>query len=152
MVALEGAVEQVRREDIPALAAHLLERALRAHGAPARCAEALRLLEPHLQGYGWPGNVREMENVLERVAVLYGDAAFDASIGAADLRAIVPELFVGDASTDAPARLVSMRRRDERRHIERVLRECGGNQSEAARRLGIGRTTLWRKLSGHGAS
>jgi propionate catabolism operon transcriptional regulator len=135
-----------RPEDVPLLASRLLERALRAHGAADRLEDALRLIGPHLQRHAWPGNVRELENVLERVAVLHAGAGGGA-IGASDLRAIVPELFVASDAGDGRGRLPSMRRRDERRHIERVLRECGGNQSEAARRLGIGRTTLWRKLS-----
>jgi ActR/RegA family two-component response regulator len=43
---------------------------------------------------------------------------------------------------------VTLLDREEQQHVLRTLRECGGNRSEAARRLGIGRTTLWRKLAG----
>jgi propionate catabolism operon transcriptional regulator len=137
---------QERRGDIPAIAAHLLEGALRRHGAPERLHEALRLLLPLLTSYDWPGNVRQMENVLERVAVLYGDEEVAASIDARQLRFVVPELFRERGGVDGKRGLAAVRQESEEAQIRRVLLECGGNRTRAARRLGIGRTTLWRKL------
>ena len=134
-----------RREDIPALAAHLLAGALRRHGAPDRHRQALRLLLPLLMAYEWPGNVREMENVLERAAVLFCDEAA-GTIDAHQLGLIVPELFRDRRGGGAGHGLAALRQETEEAQIRRVLGECGGNRSEAARRLGIGRTTLWRKL------
>jgi propionate catabolism operon transcriptional regulator len=58
---------------------------------------------------------------------------------------VVPELFAPGPRPKGQG-LRGLRRADERAHALRVLAECGGNQGEAARRLGIGRTTLWRKL------
>jgi len=95
--------------------------------------------------YPWPGNVREMENVLERVAVLVGDEAA-GGIDARQLRLVVPELFRERGGGDGVRGLAAVRQESEAAQIQRVLRECGGNRTEAARRLGIGRTTLWRKL------
>ncbi len=137
-----------RREDIPVIAEHLLERALHRHGAAAWREQALALLLPRLQGYSWPGNVREIENVLERVAVLYADPEAAATIEPAQLSAIVPELFLGAAPVGQEMSLKALRQESDKARILRVVEECGGNQTEAARRLGIGRTTLWRRLNG----
>ncbi len=134
-----------RREDIPAIAEHLLDAALRRHGALDRRRQALRLLIPLLIAYAWPGNVREMENVLERVAVLFADEGWGA-VDVQQLRLVVPELF-RDAGAGGRRALAAVRRESEEAQIGRVLRECGGNRAEAARRLGIGRTTLWRRLA-----
>ncbi len=134
-----------RREDVPLLAEHLLAAALARHGAPAASrARALALVGRRLRGYGWPGNVRELENVLERVAVLLADRG-TGEVTERELRGIVPELFRAGRRAGSQG-LRGLRRADEREHVLRVLAECAGNQGEAARRLGIGRTTLWRKL------
>ena len=137
-----------RREDIPLLAEHLLRAALARHGSADALERALAAILPRLAGHAWPGNVRELENVLERVAVLF--AAADAHGPLEDeLRTVIPELHAR-RTRKAPdvEGLRGMRRADERAHVLRVLAECEGNQVEAARRLGIGRTTLWRKLRG----
>ncbi len=134
-----------RTEDMTAIAADLLRRALLRHGAHGAHARAMSLILPRLAGYAWPGNVRELENVMERVAVLFADRDADAKVGDDELRAVVQELFEDDPPP-APTDLKSARGTQERDLIDRVLREVGGNQSEAARRLGIGRSTLWRRL------
>jgi propionate catabolism operon transcriptional regulator len=139
-----------RPEDVAPVAVHLLDGALARHGAPGRTGaperreRALAVLAPRLRAYPWPGNVRELENVMERVAVLLADPGA-AEVDERDLAAIVPELFERRPRGD-PDSLRSARRADEREHVLRVLAECDGNQSRAARKLGIGRTTLWRKL------
>jgi propionate catabolism operon transcriptional regulator len=137
---------EARREDIPAIAAHLLRGALHRHGAPGRHAQILRSLLPLLVRYPWPGNVREMENVLERVAVLFADVATADPMDARQLKLVAPELFQGNEAARKGS-LKAERQGVEEAQILRVLRDCGGNQTEAARRLGIGRTTLWRRLS-----
>ncbi|MBI5067832.1 MAG: propionate catabolism operon regulatory protein PrpR [Deltaproteobacteria bacterium] len=129
-----------RREDIPALAAELLGRALARHGAGGFRERALALLLPRLRAHDWPGNVRELENVVERVAVLCGGLAGGEALSAAHLRAVAPELYGGAEEEPAGARAVGPE------EIRRALAACGGNQSAAARKLGIGRTTLWRRL------
>jgi propionate catabolism operon transcriptional regulator len=139
-----------RPGDVDDIAAEILRRALVRHGAPGMHALALAAVLPRLRSYGWPGNVRELENVLERVALLYADDTSRA-VGDDELAAVMPELFepVGAAPSPAPSRdLRAARAAREREHVERVLAECRGNQSEAARRLGIGRSTLYRKLAG----
>jgi propionate catabolism operon transcriptional regulator len=149
-----------RGADVAEIASDLLKRALLRHGAADAHRRALALVLPRLQGYGWPGNVRELENVLERVAVLFADPKARVP-GEDDLRALMPELDPGAAAPGGPAGpakpgelaapeptgdLRAARAAQERAHVERVLAECRGNGAEAARRLGIGRTTLYRKL------
>ncbi|HSN15711.1 MAG TPA: propionate catabolism operon regulatory protein PrpR [Anaeromyxobacteraceae bacterium] len=143
-----------RREDVGPIASELLRRALLRHRRPEALGDALALLGPHLERHDWPGNVREMENVLERVAVLFAGRPVGAAVGLAALAEVLPELFAGPASPDAaaarPAGLRATRRAQERAHILRVVEECGGNHTAAAKRLGIGRSTLWRKLGSEG--
>jgi transcriptional regulator, propionate catabolism operon regulatory protein len=139
-----------RPGDVAAIAAEILKRALVRHGAPGMLAMALAALLPRLEAYAWPGNVRELENVLERVALLFADDT-SAAVGDDELAAVMPELFESSPAAETPASpsrdLRAAREAREREHVLRVLAECRGNQSEAARRLGIGRSTLYRKLA-----
>jgi DNA-binding NtrC family response regulator len=122
-----------RPEDIPLLVRHFARRA--AAGREVRVSpEALHALRV----YGWPGNVRELENALERAVLL----AKSGTVGPEHLPA---ELAAG-AATDSPfASLEEM----ERQHIQRVLRHTK-DYEEAARLLGIDRSTLWRKREKYG--
>ena len=151
-----------RPEDVATIAASILQRGLLRQGTPGAHPQALALVAPHLVRHRWPGNVRELENVLERVAVLYADRDASAPVQQAELRAVLPELFedappgrddgapepAPPAGSAAPAPdLRQVRDEQDRAYIEQVVRQCGGNQSAAAKRLGISRSTLWRKLS-----
>jgi propionate catabolism operon transcriptional regulator len=134
-----------RREDVPLIAAEILDAVLRRHRAARSRDVALEQLGPRLTAYSWPGNVRELENVLERAAVLYADA--DGAVDERELRNVIPELFGKRRRGGADGQtLRSVRNGNDREHVLRVLADCGGDQAEAAKRLGIGRTTLWRKL------
>ena len=122
-----------RREDILPIACHLLaeERGdLRGFTERAKA----RLL-----AYAWPGNVRELQNAVKHGAALATGALIDEP----DL----PEelLAASQAAPVEPAPLRSLAD-VERDHILRVLDACAGSQVEAARVLGVGRNTLWRKL------
>ena len=140
---------RVRSVDVEA---DLLHRALLRLGAAGLQSRLVALLDPHLKAYGWPGNVRELENVIERVAVFFADRDAAGRVGEEELRAVVPELFAGrEVPDEAPladgaATFRASRDAHDKAVIKRVLEECGGNQTEAARRLGVGRSTLWRKL------
>lgn len=129
-----------RREDIPALVAHFLGAALE----PARRDEVLAKWLPALSAYSWPGNIRELENVAERLTVFCGE---ELASNEALLRSVVPELFE-DRGMAPAADLKGASRSRELAHIRQVLADCGGDRGEAAKRLGISRTTLWRKLKG----
>ena len=99
--------------------------------------------------YPWPGNVRELKNVLERAAIL----AFDNQpLTLDDLPAEfqqLPAALPGTPPTPLSASARSLRA-VEAQHIGTVLREAGGNKMEAARQLGIGVKTLYRKIEEYG--
>lgn len=121
-----------RREDIPLLAAHFLTGIGTDAGARPRLAPAaLDALREH----DWPGNVRELRNLLRRAVLLAGGA----DIGPEHLQPAVRHGAL-------PSREAPDLREVERHHMGDVLRSVGGNQSEAARRLGIDRGTLRRRL------
>jgi DNA-binding NtrC family response regulator len=132
-----------RAEDLPLLARELLDRiADELARPPAQVGpRALRAL----QEYGWPGNVRELRNVLERAALLCRDRTIDEG----DLR------FLGGAAEPSPAPSGDARPRSdtsltleevERRHIAAVLEEEGGRVEATARRLGVPRSSLYKRL------
>ena len=126
-----------RREDLPALAEHFLARAATKLGRELRLSPAA--LERLLR-YPWPGNVRELENAIERAAIL----AHSASVEPDDLP---PHVSAGLQLGPSPAlpQQITLAQA-ERIHILQTLERFGGNHSGAAEALGIGRTTLWRKL------
>ncbi|MCE2885474.1 MAG: sigma-54 dependent transcriptional regulator [Planctomycetaceae bacterium] len=159
-----------RPADIEALALHFLAR--KAAEARRTCLgftpDAMRAL----RAYHWPGNVRDLENAIERAVVL----GRDARIGVGDLPERVmrtratsaPTLSTHDAqaertmprlpATEAGAprsannstaerpELCETMRASERRRIVEALDECAGNRTRAARALGIDRSTLYRKM------
>jgi propionate catabolism operon transcriptional regulator len=135
-----------RGEDVALIAEELLKRALLRHGAPEMLRRALGPLLPRLRAYGWPGNVRELENVLERVALLFADPETGPRPAERDLRGVVPELYEGGFEPASRTDLRTTRDSRDRSHVRRVIEECGGNAAEAARKLGISRSTLYRKL------
>ncbi len=136
-----------RHGDVAAIAGELLRRALARHGVPGAHGRALSRVLPRLEPYGWPGNVRELENVLERVAVLFADGAISDAQLDLELATALPELFEEAPAAAPQPGLRATRQASELAEVERVVAECGGNLSEAARRLGVGRSTLYRKLA-----
>ena len=125
---------RARREDIPDLVTHFVQRHARDLGRrpPAVGNDAMR----RLIEYDWPGNVREMSNLIERALILCsGD-----TIGPEHLPG---ELF-GDATT--PTDLRSAVQQFERTHITTVLSTVGGSRERAASLLGVDPATLYRKL------
>jgi DNA-binding NtrC family response regulator len=130
-----------RREDIPLLVDHFLQRYSREFNKRVQgiAPEALAAL----QEYRWPGNVRELQNMLERLVVLL-DAPW------IQLRDLPLELMVPDQASRAQALdTLPLRRalaRFERDVVVRVLERVRWNQSEAARLLGLHRNTLVAKL------
>jgi two-component system response regulator HydG len=129
-----------RREDVPALVEHILERARRRNPRAA----ARRFAQPAvdlLAAYSWPGNVRELENVIERVVVL----ARVEEVGGAELVRLAPQLAGEAPALELPSdQLVTLREMDDR-YIAWVLSRCGGNKTRAAAVLGIDVSTLHRR-------
>ena len=131
-----------RREDIPLLAQHFLDRAAPVMGKPVRriSEEALGLLK----AYDFPGNVRELENIVERgVAICQGDT-LEAAHLPDDLRDLSIRAF-----RRRDGRVIPLEEQ-ERDYILWVLEEAHGNQTLAAQMLGIDRVSLWRKLKKYG--
>jgi len=127
-----------RREDIPALVEALLETlAASVPPVPTISPAALRLLQSH----DWPGNVRELRAVLEASAI--------RSTGGPriDVQHLPPSVRAPRPPQDRyrPAGVV-----DERTTITEALRAAGGVRARAADLLGMGRTTLWRKMKAYG--
>jgi len=129
-----------RREDIPRLARHFLERfAAREGRAPLTLdREAFAALLSH----SFAGNIRELENLLEGAATL----ARGNVVRVEDLQWLPDRSWSPLAADAAPVtdELPNLRLLEER-HIRRVLKLAGGNKTRAARLLGISRRTLYRK-------
>jgi DNA-binding NtrC family response regulator len=149
VVAIEMPPLRQRPADVPALAQHFLHRFAREHGRPARhfTPAALRAL----QGASWPGNVRQLENVVERAVVFAADETIDLPELPLDL---VREGSLAQPPADAPGAAVEPLRialgAAEKRLLEQALRHCEGNRERAAKVLGINRSTLFAKLRRHG--
>jgi two-component system, NtrC family, response regulator AtoC len=122
-----------RGSDVIELAEHFLHN-LPSPNAPRALSEAAKQA---LLAYSWPGNVRELENGIRAAMALSHGKTLEAS----ELPARVREAHKSRAESSR-VDLDAL----ERAHIERVLRETGGNRSEAARQLGIDRVTLYRKM------
>jgi transcriptional regulator with PAS, ATPase and Fis domain len=127
-----------RAEDVPALAEQILE-GLAARWGYARIALSADASEA-LAGHSWPGNIRELRNVLERAVLLSGSPVIERR----DLR------FEAAEPTAAPYDLDRTLIEVERQHIERVLRAEGGRVEAAAKRLGIPRSSLYQKIKRFG--
>lgn len=112
--------------------------------APGRSLRLAPGLTQAMAGYRWPGNLRQLRNALQTACALLDDG--ESEIGwtqlpddlAADLRAVGASRTVVDETADL--RTVSAHA------VRRTMQACAGNRSEAARRLGISRNTLYRKL------
>jgi DNA-binding NtrC family response regulator len=135
VVAIELPPLRERREDIPALVDHFLT--TRQLG-PARCQVHPDAMQA-LLAYGWPGNIRELANVLERAQILAeGHVITPDDLPETVLAAPAP----AEAAAANPDSLDAL----ERRHVQEVLRREKGNKLRAAKALGISRRALYRLL------
>jgi len=136
---------RTRREDIPELLRHFVDKVSRAEGrAPALILpEAVEVL----RAYDFPGNVRELENLVERAVALSGDRPISAELFADHLRRPEPP---GSVPAELPAEGISL---DgvlaslERRLLEQAIEAAGGVKTEAAKLLGISFRSLRYRLS-----
>ncbi|MGE5206410.1 MAG: sigma-54-dependent transcriptional regulator [Chlamydiota bacterium] len=126
-----------RREDIPLLVKHFLQHFnLKNERQVSIDPEAVR----RLQEMNWPGNVRELENTVNRLAIFAPTGQISRADVESETRRAQENLHP-DVEAPVPDRLVEL----EREHIVRILKQTHGNKSEAARRLGIERKTLYKK-------
>jgi two-component system response regulator HydG len=149
-----------RREDIPALAMHFLERTQKESGVDRSFSDTtLRLMAD----YDWPGNVRELENAIERACALSSGPVLhmgDLPTQLQDFRmqrvAVVTEagedeagvdrMIVGEAGKNGIVSIAEL----EKQAILGTIRQLKGDKLMAAKLLGIGKTTLYRKLKEYG--
>ena len=137
-----------RREDIRLLAEHYLMEYKEQFETRADhfTEDAMTLLS----SYPFMGNIRELRNIVERISVTAQDTAVqvldvEESLGLGEYdRQIQTAGQVGRIQDQAAA--PAYIRNIQKEEIERLLKECGYNKSEVARRLGLNRTTLWRKM------
>ena len=130
---------RVRKHDIPLLAAHFLTNRMKARVKPTISTRAMEVL----MDYDWPGNIRELENVLERAAILCRNNLIepqDLSLPNAPMSLPVGTISDQKIGTAIPLKEI------ERLHIEGVLRSFRGNKAESAKILGISLKTLYTKI------
>lgn len=132
-----------RKEDLPLLAAHFIGIQNRKTGKAIRgvSAEAMRIL----MDYAWPGNVRELENAVEHAFVLCSDGEIDVF----DLPVEIRQCEYRPFPSPAPDPYGPFRGRREaptREVLLDLLHECGWNKAEAARRIGMSRTAVWKYM------
>jgi Nif-specific regulatory protein len=138
-------------DDIVDLAAHFVDQfARRYRKPPLRLAEAAL---PALTGYTWPGNVRELENTIERAVVMCAGQVIgikDLGLEPRRLSGVIEVPDTANHAADDAVQLPGNLTLDEaeRRYARAVLARCDGNQSAAARLLGISRNKLARLLKG----
>jgi transcriptional regulator with PAS, ATPase and Fis domain len=126
-----------RGADIPNLAAHFLGRACAARGV--RAAGISRAALAALAAYDWPGNIRQLEKEMGRAALFLDDGEL------LETSQLQEEIVSGAPAGDGDD-LKGALERAERSHVERVLAACGGDVPAAAERLGVGVSTLYRRM------
>jgi DNA-binding NtrC family response regulator len=127
-----------RTEDILPLARYFTERLLQRMKLERLTLDAACL--PVLERYPWPGNVRELENAMERAAVMCDDGRIRVEHLPPGI--VQPDKLAGRELAGTSRTLSEV----ERDYVIAVLRAADGNRTRAAKTLGIGATTLWRKL------
>ena len=143
VVALNVPTLKGRKEDIPLLAQHFLEM------FSSKNKKNIKGFTPQsmekLVKYSWPGNVRELMNAVERAVVLSRSEYIDAE----ELALLMEDSLCGSDQLSLPGNMPL--NEVEKRSILEAINICGGNKSEAARRLGITRKTLRKKLDNYGS-
>ncbi len=133
-----------RKEDIPLLITHFLEKYRHSLAKTVRGLSSDAMAA--LFAYPWPGNVRELEHAIQHALVFTQGSYITAQDLPVDIRP-TGLLALLQQEIDADPKCISAR---ERTLIAQALQETGGNRTQAAKRLGISRTTLWRKLRAYG--
>ena len=128
-----------RRADIPLLVAHYAQYYARKYGRQELAVPADTMTR--LQNYRWPGNVRELKHAVERAVIMSDSGTFP-----------VDNIVLPAASAAPASAFASTLNLDEleKQAIERALAQYQGNLTRAAQALGLGRTTLYRKMARHG--
>jgi DNA-binding NtrC family response regulator len=146
-----------RKQDIPQLIGHFLEQG-RAAGLPA--FEPSPEVMDALLAHDWPGNVRELKNCIEQMAAMYSEGAQEAALPSAVLYrressalrhlSVAVDDLPADEFRLAPVSPVIPIPQVQKQAISNALAVTSGEKGKAARLLGIGRTTLYRKMKEYG--
>ena len=96
----------------------------------------------HLQNYDWPGNIRELKNIMERMVVLTTEPQLTLAQVPEDIRNPQQNLSHTPSAAGHGHNLTAM----EKEYIRQALKNAAGNKSLAAQKLGISRRTLYRKI------
>jgi DNA-binding NtrC family response regulator len=145
-----------RTEDVEVLLHHFLDKL----SSPIRTIERVDpAILPALRAYAWPGNVRELRNVVESALALGSGPVLGWDDLPPEIRGEPPPAagpalpLMADPEPperDLTIEIARARERSTQREIEAALLATGGNRSQAAERLGISRTTLWRRMQALG--
>jgi transcriptional regulator with PAS, ATPase and Fis domain len=130
-----------RREDMPLLVDHFILKTCQKHGRPVSAPSPL-LLEI-LTGYDWPGNIRELENVMERLVVLSNEPLLGTAMLPEKLFCSVPQPSIADQEMTFEGAVAAFKKR----LISSAIQAEGGVKSAAARRLGISRSYLHKLIT-----
>jgi two-component system response regulator HydG len=134
-----------RKEDIPQLGAHFLKELAKRYGKPVPKVAAG--VWKAFEGYDWPGNVRELKNLLENMLLLDLDGELTLDDLPEDAGVKPHGISGGSPSHSGSDQLVGRPMEDvERYYMEKALELTKGNREEAAKMLGIGERTLYRKI------
>jgi len=153
VVAIDLPPLRERREDIAKLADFFLQKLSRRTGrrAPKLTVQALTAM----LAYNWPGNIRELENVMEAAFYTSHDRKIPLSLLPTQLSQTdntSPESLVSLGIIQATGSLKDQLNQAEKNIIKAVLIECGDNRTRAAKQLGISKSTFYEKLDKHGIS
>jgi DNA-binding NtrC family response regulator len=127
-----------RKEDLPLLQKYFVERFAQQYGKQIR--GITRRAQLRMAAYSWPGNIRELENVIGNAAMMTQGSTIDVD----DLPELLKETTSIGSGTDEE--MLSLQEL-QNRHVARVLERVGGNKARAAEILGISRTTIYEMLS-----
>ncbi|MEO0531447.1 MAG: sigma-54 dependent transcriptional regulator [Planctomycetota bacterium] len=134
-----------RREDVPLLVDHFLKLHSRRHNKKVKSVSPAA--RRRLMAYDWPGNVRELKNAIESMVVVDMDGVLDLDDLPEQFSGLTPGEEVTFSSGGSLAELVGKTMSDlEGMFIAETLKVTGGNREEAAKMLGIGERTLYRKI------
>ena len=125
-----------REDDILPLAHRFMARCLSKLGSEHDCRKLLAPIVDRLIGYPWRGNVRELENICERLAMFFSQYTRVEDVDYSCLALDCPELFFSNVLRSVPME----------QQIRDALAVANGNREKAARALGISRATLWRRM------
>jgi two-component system, NtrC family, response regulator HupR/HoxA len=142
-----------RHGDVPRLVEYFLRSFADRSGKPMRTLDADAM--QRLESYQWPGNIRQLENEIQRALVMSGNSAEKISTEHLSPQVASSNPFNAPGSHSSVGPSGEVKLKDALEHLERqmivdTLKRCGGNKSEAARQLGVSRSNLIAKAQSYG--